>query len=128
MSHDLPFYDIIICFDISSISVGHMICLYKPSDITYLVTYFDYVIFPVLVDHMTCGYVTGHVTFPTLHLVYIPAGVSAQFPFRLLTFISLAQGSYNHSKSFLIPPYEQFKNNKDGTQFIDYGTVTITKS
>ena len=77
MSHDLPFYDIIACFDISSISVGHMICLYKPSDITYLVTYFDYVIFPVLVDHMTCGHVTGHVTFPTLHLVYILQGLGS---------------------------------------------------
>ena len=75
MSHDLPFYDIITCFDISCILVGHMICLYKPSDIPYLVTHFDYVIFPILVDHMTCGHVTGHVTFPTLHLVHIPAGV-----------------------------------------------------
>ena len=71
MSHDLPCYDIIVCFDIPSISVGHMICLYKPSDIPYLVTHFDYVIFPILVDHMTTSHVIGHVTFPTLHLVYI---------------------------------------------------------
>ena len=30
--------------------------------------------------------------------------VSVQIPFRLLTFISLAQGSHNHSLPFLIPP------------------------
>ena len=54
--------------------------------------------------------------------------LSAQIPFRLLTFISLAQGPYIRSLPFLSLSHDQLKNNSDGIRFADYGTVTIYKS
>jgi len=70
MSHDLLLCDIIILFDISMILEGHMTCLHKHQnslfgDPLWLCHHLFFA------HHVT----SGHVTFPTLSSVYIPAGV-----------------------------------------------------
>ena len=74
MSHDFVLCDIIILFDISMILEGHMTCLHKHqmSLFSYSLLLYHHLF---LAHHVTSGHVTHHVTFPTLSLLYIPAGV-----------------------------------------------------
>jgi len=69
MSHDFLLCDIIILFDISLTLEGHMTCLHKHQNSLFG----D----PLWLCHhlFLAHHVTHHVTFPTLSLVYIPAGV-----------------------------------------------------
>ena len=70
MSHDFVLWDIIILFDISMILEGHMTCLHK-----HQISLFGYSL--LLCHHLFFAHhvTSGHVTFPTLSLLYMPAGV-----------------------------------------------------
>ena len=69
MSHDFVLCDIIILFNIFMILEGRMTCLHK-----HQISLFGYSL--LLCHHLFLArHVTHRVTFPTLSLLYIPAGV-----------------------------------------------------
>ena len=89
-----------ILFDISMILESHMTCLHKHQNILiWLLTSLHHHLF--LAHHVTSGHVTHHVTFPTLSLLYIPAGVG----FCSLSFSPISCSDFNKSdSSYHVPP------------------------